>query len=372
MHLPAKCPFKKSKNGIWNGVIWEIGGLMWMAGNHRSTVIMDKVYKAFFHCNDYHYWAHRPDQALHSTFILALEVKFELALHQQNEGYDTDNIYYLPKPLKRPTCSHVVTTKNKGSIDPWGSQGGSACTPPLTRTGRAVEPLSHRLAWKCLNFSDMPPTIMECKDEDKEEEYFPTAPLDEEVWLKEQIPERDLCIHMAPRRPETNYTSWELLGLPMGIFSASWPTHKNISLSRQQPINRNTCHSWQAPTHKNTSLSRQLPTHMDAFPNRQQLTQRNPPLRQSLGMNFWVAYISIHKNKSLSRQLPTHKNTSLSRQTTYLQEYISKQAATNPEEPTSEAITWDEVLSDLLSNMLDIVDNPNEQLVQEFILESWV
>ena len=54
----------------------------------------------------------------------------------------------------------------------------------------------------------MPPTIMECDDEDEGEEYFPTAPLDDEVWLEEPIPERDLCIHMAQGESESNYASW--------------------------------------------------------------------------------------------------------------------------------------------------------------------
>ena len=81
---------------IMNSVIWEIDTLIKLARNHRSTVIIDKVYKAFFHCDDYLHWVNRPDQILHSSFILTLKVKFELALHQHDEGYDIDNIYDLP------------------------------------------------------------------------------------------------------------------------------------------------------------------------------------------------------------------------------------------------------------------------------------
>ena len=54
----------------------------------------------------------------------------------------------------------------------------------------------------------MLPTVMEYDDEDEEVEYIPTPPLGDEVWLEEPIPERELCIHMAPRRPETRYTPW--------------------------------------------------------------------------------------------------------------------------------------------------------------------
>ena len=109
--------------GIWNSTICEISSLIQMAGNHRSTVIKDKVYKAFFHCDDYFHLANRPDQVLHSTIILALDIKFEMALHQQDEGYDTDNIYDVPQLFKRTACIHVVITTNEGPIDPWGSQG---------------------------------------------------------------------------------------------------------------------------------------------------------------------------------------------------------------------------------------------------------
>ena len=49
---------------------------------------------------------------------------------------------------------------------------------------------------------------MECDDKNEEEEYFPTAPLDDELWLKEPVPEMDLCIHLAPGKSETNYPSW--------------------------------------------------------------------------------------------------------------------------------------------------------------------
>ena len=70
---------------------------------------------------------------------------------------------------------------------------------------------------------------------------------------------------------------------------------------------------------------------------------------------------------------PGKSETNYTSQTTdYPQEYVPKQAAANPQEPTFKAVTWDEVLSNLHSNMPDIMDNPNEELVQEFILESWV
>ena len=177
-----------------------------MARNPRSTVIIGKVYKVFFQCDDYLHWANSPDKVLCSTFILALEVNFELALHQHNEGYDTDNIYDLPPMPKRTACIQAVITTNMSSIDPSGSHGGAVSIPPSTLTGEIGGLLFYRSAQKCLNFNDMPPTIMEFDDQDEEEEYFLRASLDDEVWTEKPVPESNLCIHMAAGKSEASYT----------------------------------------------------------------------------------------------------------------------------------------------------------------------
>ena len=58
--------------------------------------------------------------------------------------------------------------------------------------------------------------------------------------------------------------------------------------------------------------------------------------------------------------------------TTHPQEYIPKQTTAYPEEPIPEAVTWEEELSNLLSNVPGIIDDTHEELVQEFLFESWV
>ena len=55
---------------------------------------------------------------------------------------------------------------------------------------------------------------------------------------------------------------------------------------------------------------------------------------------------------------------------TYPQEYIPKQGTTYPEEPIPETVTWEEALSNLLSNMPSLLTIPNEELVQDFLFES--
>ena len=75
--------------GLWNSAIHGIGNWIQVAGTHRSAVVLDRVYKVFFHSKDFHEWAHRPDQILLATFMLALEIEFERALCLCNEGYET-------------------------------------------------------------------------------------------------------------------------------------------------------------------------------------------------------------------------------------------------------------------------------------------
>ena len=75
--------------GIWNSVIHEISNWIQMAGTYRSTVFLDRVHTAIFHSEDFLDWAHRPDQILLSTFLLALEIKFEGLLYLHDEGYET-------------------------------------------------------------------------------------------------------------------------------------------------------------------------------------------------------------------------------------------------------------------------------------------
>ena len=72
--------------------------------------------------------------------------------------------------------------------------------------GRQAEPPLHQMVHRHLNFDDLFPPAVESND-DEEEEDIPTAFLDDLVWPEESIPERDLCIHMAAREPETGYPS---------------------------------------------------------------------------------------------------------------------------------------------------------------------
>ena len=57
--------------GIWNSTIQEVSNWIQVASNYRSTVVLNRVYKALFHCDDFLHWAHRPDQILLATIMFA-------------------------------------------------------------------------------------------------------------------------------------------------------------------------------------------------------------------------------------------------------------------------------------------------------------
>ena len=102
---------------------------------------------------------------------------------------------------------NAVTAADKTSFDPMGPQESEM--HPLTSTpkGRPIGLPLQQMTHRCLSFHDAPPPLVDPNDNEEEEEYFPTAPLDDLVWSEEPIPERDLCIQVAPKRPEASCSS---------------------------------------------------------------------------------------------------------------------------------------------------------------------
>ena len=83
-------------------------------------MILDKVYKAFLHCEDFIDWAYKPN--LPASFLFALEIEFQWELHIHHEGYDTDVTYDLLQPLKKTSHSYAATAVAKTSFDLMGYQ----------------------------------------------------------------------------------------------------------------------------------------------------------------------------------------------------------------------------------------------------------
>ena len=214
------------------------------ARNHRSTVIIDKIYKAFFNFDDLLHWAHRPDEILHSTFIVALEIEFKLALHLQDEGYATDNNYDLPQPLQTTACVYVVTSTTKAS--------------------------------------------------------------------------------------------------PHGIYSTNLPNHPDRKGSG-------------TPTLKNGPKTSQFWWHVPTHHGKQWWWRRGifPDTTPGWGSMVWGTNIQKvpYGSKEVKGQL-------------------CPQTSTHPQEPIHQTITWEEALHSMLSDMLDVIDIPNNALFQEYLLES--
>ena len=102
---------------------------------------------------------------------------------------------------------HLCVTAMAETFDPTGYKGSAIPNFISTPTGRPVEPPFHQMVCRCPYFDDSPLPAVDPNDEEEEEDDFPTTPLDNSVWSEEPMPERDLCIHMAPRKPETSYPS---------------------------------------------------------------------------------------------------------------------------------------------------------------------
>ena len=120
--------------GIWNSAIHEIRNWIQEASTYRSTVVLNRVYKAFFYSENFLDWVHRPDQILWAMFMLALEIKFERApLYLHDEGYETGDDYGLPQLLNKSTsCIYSVPSVAEASFDPTDYQRPMMPTSPLT------------------------------------------------------------------------------------------------------------------------------------------------------------------------------------------------------------------------------------------------
>ena len=51
---------------------------------------------------------------------------------------------------------------------------------------------------------------------------------------------------------------------------------------------------------------------------------------------------------------------------------FNPQTTAYPQKPIHKAVTWEEALSNLLSDMPDVVDDPKEALIQEYLFKSLV
>ena len=178
--------------GIWNSAVHEISNWIQEAGTYRSTVVLNRVYKAFFHSEDFLDWAHIPDQMLLAILMLALEIESERMLYLHNEGSETGDDYGLPQPLNKSIYIYSVLSLAKDSFSFTDYQKPMISTSLLNLKWRQVKSTLHLLVHRQLNFNNLHPSSVDsCDDAEKN---IPTAPLDDPVRSKEPILGRDLCI----------------------------------------------------------------------------------------------------------------------------------------------------------------------------------
>ena len=85
-----------------------MNNLVCTAGRYRSTSILEKVHKAFFNNYQLHAMVNMSDEIILARMMTTLDLKFERALYCHDEGYESNNDYWLPSHITRPVCVYSV------------------------------------------------------------------------------------------------------------------------------------------------------------------------------------------------------------------------------------------------------------------------
>ena len=96
-----------------------------------------------------------------------------------------------------PVCCHLVFTSCDDdspvrTTDPCLQHCSTPDNSPLQGRAEPPSPLQHHM--DC-HYTSTSSTDDSFQDATAEEEDFPTAPLDDDIWLEDQVPDRHLCIH---------------------------------------------------------------------------------------------------------------------------------------------------------------------------------
>ena len=87
---------------MWNNALCQMNYWVHTAGRYRSTSILEKVLNSFFNYYQFHAMANMPDEIILARMMTALDLKFERALYYHDQGYDSNNNYWLPSHITRP------------------------------------------------------------------------------------------------------------------------------------------------------------------------------------------------------------------------------------------------------------------------------
>ena len=164
-------------------------------GMYRTS-ILDRVHAAFFNYQQFNEMTNMLHEIILARIMTDLDLEFKRALHYHNEGYESDNDYWLPTQVMRPVYVYSIST-TEASLNPADYKGTqcpmSAFTP---RWPRDELPFCQGVCW-CLTYHETPTPEVDSDDE----EYLPTYDLDYPAWSKEHVPNNQKypCIHQIPR-----------------------------------------------------------------------------------------------------------------------------------------------------------------------------
>ena len=185
---------------IWNAVIASLQ--FWTSDLDQVTLgtATEEVYSAFFYSTSTHTLHQQSDKILFGHFMITLNAAFDWQLALADEGYESSSdTINLPTPLRKmPRIHHVSSIEHALFYPDRVTPQNMLRTPP-------------RPVCRWLSFSpsdddntprDTPPTpratptcTPEYLEDKEEEEDFQTAPLNDDHWTTEEIPDRTLCIH---------------------------------------------------------------------------------------------------------------------------------------------------------------------------------
>ena len=214
---------------VWNTTVAALQ--FWRADlePHILRITIELVYTAFFCSDSSQQLQNLPEDIPFSLFVTTLNNTFETELPQEDEGYESGskslNIY---TPLRRaPRWYHVLkreilsfgfktlfTTAEQQPVHSPQRSHSHVChhlvfnssdeesperpsNPHLQHSSTPDSSLIHRRVEPPLpvQHHTSTPTTEQFFQDDTADEDFSTAPLDDDVWLEDPIPDIPLCIH---------------------------------------------------------------------------------------------------------------------------------------------------------------------------------
>ena len=202
--------------------------------SHSTTILYNRprvqtlsntiewVYTAFFCSNSAQQLRNISEEVLFGHFMITLNDTFQWELTLEDEGYESGSeSLNIPTPLHRTPYLYYVSASENLSFRPatplthWAhlphqhsslssicchltfsnDDSSSADNSPLQSRTEQFSPVEQQMAQHLTDDSFQDDPSEEEEEEEEEEEDFPTAPLEDDIWMDEPVPDRHLCIH---------------------------------------------------------------------------------------------------------------------------------------------------------------------------------